>query len=164
MQLSYLLLSLLSASSAVFAIPAPISPSELHKRAVTVDGFPPKSWTCITNESKNTKTTFLANYIEDSVNEGIRRRDANDPAGKYPQYLTNPESIPGLESYAGATNIDHYPLNYNNLQVFNGGSPTSSARVFYVHDQGSGTAKFLGLWTHAARKDGTFIQCTENSA
>ncbi|KAI0100269.1 hypothetical protein GGR51DRAFT_564293 [Nemania sp. FL0031] len=164
MQFSYILLSLLSTSSAAFAIPVPISPSDLHKRAVTVEGFPPGGWTCVTNEKRNTKTKIPANYIEASVDEGIRRRDEGDPAGKYPQYLTNPESISGLECYAGATNIDHYPLNFNNLQIFSGGSPTSGARVFYVYDQGSDTAKFLGLWTHAGRKDGTFIQCTPDSS
>ncbi|KAI3328951.1 hypothetical protein HD806DRAFT_530358 [Xylariaceae sp. AK1471] len=173
MQFFHSISVLLSVFSAVSAIPAPSLKEArsiedplagLQKRAVTVDGFPPKAWKCLTNEKRNTYQTFLANYIEDTVNEGIRRRDADEIANKYPQYLTSPESIPGLEAYQGQTNIDHYPLNYNNLDVYNGGSPTSDARVVYQHDKGSSTAKFIGVWTHGGRKDGTFIMCMEGAA
>jgi hypothetical protein len=105
--------------------------------------------------------TFPHTYVENSVREGIQLRDEGKSAGKYPQYITSPESIPGLEGEKGKTDVDHFPLNHDGKTVFNGGTPTSDARVFYEHAKDSNTATFLGVWTHAGRKDGKFEQCTE---
>lgn len=108
--------------------------------------------------------TFSGQYIKDTVEFGLQLRDNGDnKAGnsKYPEFFTHPESIPGLEGYAGETNIDHFPLNYDGKTVFTGGTPTSDARVVYQHTVKSDNAKFIGVWTHAGRKDGKFEKCTE---
>lgn len=109
--------------------------------------------------------TFTGDYIERSTIASIELRDNGDnKAGnsKYPEFITDPDSIPGLEDYKGATNVDHFPLNYDGKTVFTGGTPTSDARVFYQHTVGQEhPATFLGVWTHAGKKDGSFIKCDE---
>ncbi|KAF2133092.1 hypothetical protein P153DRAFT_353510 [Dothidotthia symphoricarpi CBS 119687] len=165
MQLSNLFYYVLATAAAVSAIPTPLDarspPTDIPS---TIHGFPPKDWVCKTSQTKDTTRKFSADYIKQSTEAGLRLRDnGNNPAGgsKYPQFFTNPESISGLEDYKGQTNVDHFPLNYDDSTVFTGGSPTSDARVVYQHTIESDEATFIGVWTHAGRKDGKFEKCTE---
>ncbi|KAH7397152.1 hypothetical protein BKA66DRAFT_546219 [Pyrenochaeta sp. MPI-SDFR-AT-0127] len=167
MQITNLFFYILTITSAVYAAPTPVDiavrspPTDLPS---TIHGFPPKDWECKTSQTKDTTRKFSADYIKRSTEYGLQLRDnGNNKAGnsKYPEFFTNPESIPGLENYKGATNIDHFPLNYDDKTVFTGGTPTSDARVVYQHDVDSDEATFIGVWSHAGRKDGKFEKCTE---
>ncbi|KAH7074147.1 hypothetical protein FB567DRAFT_536874 [Paraphoma chrysanthemicola] len=174
MQLTNVFFSALAVLSAVSAAPTPIDVSptsvELEARAPPtlkveeIEGFPPKDWECKTSQTKDTTRKFSADYIKRSVEYALVLRDNGDnKAGnsKYPQFFTNPESIPGLEDYEDETDIDHFPLNYDDNTVFTGGSPTSDARVVYQHTVDDDDATFIGVWSHAGRKDGKFEKCKE---
>ncbi|KAK2612308.1 hypothetical protein QQS21_001734 [Conoideocrella luteorostrata] len=167
MQLIRATLSLLAAATVISAAPTPVENaprSPPTKLPSTIHGYPPKDWECKTSQTKPTTVTFTSDYIKKSTDYGLELRDnGNNKAGnsKYPEFFTNPESIPGLEGYKGSTNIDHFPMNYDGKTVFTGGTPTSDARVVYQHDAGSDEATFIGVWSHAGRKDGKFEKCTE---
>ncbi|KAH3938910.1 hypothetical protein HBI56_235510 [Parastagonospora nodorum] len=148
----------------------------------TIKGFPPKDWKCKLTQ-KNDKSqhrpkaslcryqqlsaqTFDSDYIKRSVEYGLQLRDNGDNkagSSKYPGWLKAPKSIEGLEDYKGETNVDHFPLTHDGKTVFVGGTqkPTSDARVVYQHTIGSDEAIFIGVWTHAGRKDGKFEKCEE---
>ncbi|KAH3959053.1 hypothetical protein HBI17_204030 [Parastagonospora nodorum] len=169
-------LSLLAVTTSVCATPTPVDnvPTTLQvvarspptKLPSTIKGFPPKDWKCKLTQKNDKTQTFDGDYIKRSVEYGLQLRDNGDNkagSSKYPGWLKSPESIEGLEDYKGETNVDHFPLTHDGKTVFVGGTqkPTSDARVVYQHTIDSDEATFIGVWTHAGRKDGKFEKCEE---
>ncbi|PVH92035.1 hypothetical protein DM02DRAFT_647095 [Periconia macrospinosa] len=172
MHLSKIFFSVLAVTSAVYAAPTPLdlsrTPAELEARTPPklqvkkINNFPPGNWKCKTSQIKDTTKTFSSDYIKRSVEYSLKLRDnGNKKAGdsKYPNFFTEPASIPGLEKYRGKDNINHFPLNFDDETVFTRGKPKSGARVVYEHMIDDDKATFLGVWTHAGRNDKSSEKC-----
>ncbi|KAI0134571.1 hypothetical protein BJ170DRAFT_205328 [Xylariales sp. AK1849] len=165
MKFELLFTTLVSLSSVANALPAFENVNGLQIRAdeiTTINGLPSNTIKC------GAKTKYSKKDIQMAIEAGGQLQNQDKQVGpdrdnKYPFKIKTPSSLEGMPAdFKDADNMQHFPMK-NGKGAYNGKRPPKPERVMYLHDKGSNTATYVGLWTHEGAEKGQYKQCVEDS-